>query len=64
LPEIIDVQPGGNIFLYGREYGLIVVKQVDGEGTVEENEFYCTLPNRDRIIQSLRNEVDSFAKMA
>ena len=57
MPEIIDVQPGINIFLRGTEYGLIKIKLMDGEGAVQENEFYCMSDNRDRIVEMLRMEM-------
>lgn len=54
MPEIIDIQAGTNVFLRGIEYGIIKIRQTDGEGAVQENEFYCMAHNRDRIIEMLR----------
>jgi hypothetical protein len=54
VPDIIDIQPGSNVFLRGIEYGLIIIKYTNGEGAVQENEFYCMSHNRDRIVEMLR----------
>ena len=54
MPEIVDIQAGANVFLRGIEYGIIKIRQTDGEGAIQENEFYCMSHNRDRIIEMLR----------